>query len=132
MNKIIDVKYPERQTKTYRIIWENRWITAIEGLHKDQFVVFDLEDENFYNWTVPNEQFEMVFLIKYSDKQILKIRSLSPLVYTEQFTQLDLSDPAVVSEIDRRMQKLIDEAPEHLRMVGELIEAMRRGIIVVG
>jgi len=124
MTTMIDTRYPERATRTYKFIWENQWITAIEGLHKDQFVVFDLEDETFFHAAARNEQFELVILIRYSDKQVLRIRSLSPFTYTEAFTEIDTSDPAVRAEIDRRIQERIAEAPAHLMRVRAIIEAL--------
>ncbi len=129
---MIEVKYPERETKTCKITWENNWITAIGGLSEDQFLVFDQEDERWFNRAVRNEQFEMVLLINYREKQILKIWSKSPFTYTEEYTETDFSDPAVIAEIDRKWQEILAEAPAHLSMIDAIIEALEKDLVSDG
>lgn len=119
---MIDVKYPDRPVETYRIVWEGDWILKIEGLPDSEFVCFDEHDKSFYDDAIKSDHFEIVILLN-SKKQILKMRSLSPCVYTEEFREIKIS-ARLIAKIDRKAQSVVMESKEYLRQYGERLNMM--------
>jgi len=122
---MIEVKYPNKQMQNYKIIWENDWLAKIENLPEGKFLVFDKEDILFFERACFNEEWELVFLIDYKTKQILKIRSLSPCIYTEEFQIIEITDE-MKKEIDKRIQDKYNEMPAHLTEVTKMIDLLKK------
>lgn len=122
---MIEVKYPDKQMQNYKIIWENDWLAKIENLPEGKFLVFDKEDTLFFDRACFNEEWELVFLIDYKTKQILKIRSLSPCIYTEEFQTIEITDE-MKKEIDKRIQDKYNEMPAHLAEVTKMTDLLKK------
>ena len=111
--------------QNYKIIWENDWLAKIENLPEGKFLVFDKEDILFFERACFKEEWELVFLIDYKTKQILKIRSLSPCIYTEEFQIIEITDE-MKKEIDKRIQDKYNEMPAHLTEVTKMIDLLKK------
>ncbi len=123
---MVEIKYPERETQNFKIIWENDWIYKIENLPEGKFFVFDNEDIRWFEKTCSNEEIELVILIDYKNKKILKIRSLSPCIYSEEFRELILT-PEDIERIDKEWQEIVKEMPKHMAEIDEEI-ALRENL----
>ena len=122
---MIEVKYSDRETQNFKITWEDNWIGNVDNLPHGKFVVYDIQDICFYEMATHNEDFELIFLIDAKRKQILRIRSLSPCIYTEEFTEINITDRAMIAAIDKRIQTLYDDMPDHFAKVSKMIKDMQ-------
>jgi hypothetical protein len=110
---MIDVRYPKRRARAYNIHWVNNWVDRVDGLAECEFIVLDVTDERLYNIVASKDAFELVILVN-SDHEVLKVRSLSPCVYTVSHEVVEVSP----EEIKREAQEVLAQAKIDLGVIG--------------